>query len=96
MLTFDGNTKLKSKVTYESIRQHLQQVYKRHFSYGSVVQLCVARNRRRHSAARYRAVAKVTTRRARKGFNLKYNPDSHWSSAFYGGLSQIQYENGKI
>lgn len=44
LLTFDGNTKLKSKVTYESIRQHLQQVYK-HFLYGSVVQLCVARNR---------------------------------------------------
>ena len=94
VLTFDGNTKLKSKVTYESIRQHLQHVYKQHFSYGSVVQLCVARNRRRRSAARYKGVAKVTTRRARKGFNLKYNPDSHWSSAFYRGLNQVQYENG--
>ena len=70
-------------------------MYKRRFSYGSGVQLCVARNRRRRSAARYRAVAKVTTRRARKGFNLKYNPDSHWSSAFYRGLNQIQYEDGK-
>lgn len=93
VLTFDGNTKLKSKVTYESIRQHLQQVYKRHFSYGSVVHLCVARNRRHRSATRYRVVAKVTTRIARKGFNLKYNPDSHWSSALYRGLNQIQYKN---
>ena len=37
----------------------------------------------------------VTTSRARKGFNLKYNPDSHWSSAFYCSLNRIQYENGK-
>ena len=56
---------------------------------------CVAQNHRRRSAARYKGVAKVTTRRARKGFNLKYNPDSHWSSAFYRGLNLIQYENGR-
>ena len=40
VLTFDGNTRLGNKVTYERIRQHLQDVYKRHFSYGTVVQLC--------------------------------------------------------
>jgi hypothetical protein len=41
VLTFDGNTKLKSIVTYESIRQHLT-VYIKHFSFGTVVQLCTA------------------------------------------------------
>lgn len=95
VLTFDGNIKLKEKVTYEGIRQHLQHVYHRHFSYGTFVELCVARNKRRRSAKRYHSVAKVTTRRARKGFNLRYNPDSHWSSAFYKGLNQLQYIDGR-
>ena len=39
-------------------------------------------------------MAKVSTRRARKGFNLRYNPDAHWSAAFYKSLNQIQYECG--
>ena len=29
MLTFDGNTRLPQKVTYERIRLHLQELYKR-------------------------------------------------------------------
>ena len=95
VLTFDGNCKLPQKVTYERIRMHLQDVYKRHFSYGSVVQLCMARNKRRLSAKRYSGIARVTTRRARKGFTLKYNPDSHWSAAFYKGLNSIQLIDGK-
>ena len=53
VLTFDGNTRVKQKVTYERIRQHLMSVFKRKFSYGSVVQLCVARNLRRKSAQQY-------------------------------------------
>ena len=64
VLTFDGNTKVGKKVTFSNIQAHLQEVYKRKFSYGTVVQLCVARNRRRRSAANYRGVAKVTCRRA--------------------------------
>ena len=32
--------------------------------------------------------------RARKWFNLKLNPDDHWSAAFYKGLNQLQYING--
>lgn len=95
VLTFDGNTKLPQKVTYEKIRLHLQEKYKRHFSYGTVVELCVARNKRRQSSKRYRGVAKVTTRRARKGFALRYNPDSHWSTAFYKGLNNIQFQDGQ-
>ena len=95
VLTFDGNTHLQQKVTYERIRLHLQEVYKRHFSYGTVVQLCVARNKRCLSSKRYHGVAKVTTRRARKGFTLKYNPDAHWSAAFYKGLNSIQLVDGQ-
>ena len=77
VFTFDGNKQVKEKVTYSRIQKHLEQVYSHKFSYGTVVQLCVARNRRRRSAARYKGVAKVTSRRARKGFQLRYNPDNH-------------------
>ena len=49
---------------------------------------------RKLSAKRYKGAAKVTTRRARKGFQLKYNPDFHWSNAFYCGLSLIQLKDG--
>ena len=94
VLTFDGNTKVKEKVTYKRIQQHLEQVYKRKFGYGTVVQLCIARNKRRLSSKRYKGLAKVTSRRARKGFQLKYNPDAHWSSALYRGLNLLQYTDG--
>ena len=40
-------------------------------------------------------VARVTTRRAWKGFQLKYNPDTHWSSALYKGLNFLQYMDGR-
>ena len=46
VLTFDGNSNVKEKVTYKWIQQHLQDVYGRKFSFGTVVQLCVAQNRR--------------------------------------------------
>ena len=47
VLTFDGNTRVKQKVTYGRIREHLQAKYMRKFSYSTVVQLCVPRNCRR-------------------------------------------------
>ena len=84
---------MKEKVTYEKIRQHLKEKYNHNFSYGTVIQLCVPRNRRR-SAKRYKGVAMVTSRRARKGFNLRLNLDDHWSAAFYKGLNQLQYVDG--
>ena len=46
VLTFDGNKQVKEKVTYSNIRLHLEELYQRKFSYGTVVQLCVARNKR--------------------------------------------------
>lgn len=65
MLTFDGNKHVGKKVTFKSIQEHLQAKYKSSFSYGSVVQLCVARNKHRNSAARYKGLAPVVQRRAR-------------------------------
>ena len=94
VLTFDGNRKVKKKVTFCTIKEHLQEKYRPTFGYGSIVQLCVARNRRRRSDNNYRGVAKVTCRRARKGFDFKFNPDCHWSCALYRGLDYIQYMTG--
>ena len=54
VLTFDGNKEVKEKFTYSRIRKYLEQLYNRNISYGTIVQLCVARNRRRRSAARYK------------------------------------------
>ena len=94
VMTSDGNVKVNKKVTFEHIREHLQDHYKTRFSYGTVVQLSIARNKRRLSAKRYKGVAKITSRRARKGFNIKYNPDSKWSHFFYLGLDMLQYTDG--
>lgn len=95
VLTFDGNRRVGKKVTFRRIQDHLEARYKRKFGYGTVVQLCVPRNKRRKSAARYKGLAQVTHRRARKGFTLKYNPDAHWSAALYRGLDDIQYRDGR-
>ena len=95
VFTFDGNKAVEQKVTFERIRQHLQAKYDHHFSYGTVVELCVARNRKRKSANHYKGVAQVTSRRARRGFKLKYNPDNHWSCALYKGLAMCQFTDGR-
>jgi len=47
VLTFDGNKEVQGKVSYGRIQEHLQKVFQRKFSYGTVVELCVAHNRRR-------------------------------------------------
>lgn len=95
IFTFDGNIKDAKRVTYERIRQHLMSKYKRNISYGTTIQLCVARNKRRRSSSRYKGLAQVTSQRARKGFQLRYIPDFHWSSALYCGLQYIQYTDGR-
>ena len=59
------------------------------------MQLCCARNKRRRSAARYHGLANVVSKRARKGFTIRYNPDTHWSSALYAALDKIQYRSGE-
>ena len=42
VLTFDGNVRVNQKVTFQRIREHLESKYGEAFSYGTVVQLCVA------------------------------------------------------
>jgi hypothetical protein len=93
--TFDGNVKSGPRVTYRKIKEHLESKYQRKFSYGAIVQLSVVRNKRRKSSKRYWGAAQITCRRARKGFNIKLNPDAHWSAAFYRGLDKIQFEDGR-
>ena len=95
VLTFDGNSKLKDKVTYKKIQKHLEDVYNRRFAFGTVVELCIPRNKRRRSSKRYKNLAKITSCRARKGFSLRFNPDTHWSASFYKALNQVQYVDGR-
>lgn len=86
--------KIGKKPTFKGVKEHLERKYQRKISYGSVVQLCVSRNTRKRSSARYKAVAKVIQKRARKGFNMKYNPDTHWSNALYSSLDALHYQDG--
>ena len=86
--------KKEKKATFSRIKEHLERVYQRKFGYGTVVQLCVARNKRRLSASQYKGLAKVTCRRARKGFTIRYNPDKHWSSVLYRALDALQLKDG--
>ena len=88
--TFTGDQKKTKRITFSKIQEKLQNHYGAHFSYGSIVQLCVCRHRRRLSSKRYREVANVRYQRARKSFTLKFNPDFKWSRSFYKLLNQLQ------
>lgn len=93
--TFDGNRRRGPKVSYRRIQEHLKKKYNTiKISYGTVVQLCTVRNKRKLSAKRYKGIAKVTCRRSRKGFNVKYNPDAHWNCSFYKLLDVLQLSDG--
>ncbi len=94
VITFDGNKRIEKKATFKRVQKHLENKYQRKISYGTVVQLCVARNRKRRSSARYKGVANVIQKWARKGFNVKYNPDAYWSNALYSSLDALQYHDG--
>ena len=91
VLTFDGNNRLPKKVTlsvyaftfkmYTNVISHTGQWCS--FALQGISGVCL------------HGVAKVTTHRARKGFTLKYNPDTHWSATFYKGLNSIQLKDGR-
>ena len=83
------------RVSYGRIKKHLEEKYATKFGYGTIVQLCVARNRRRISAKRYKGIAKITCRKSRKGFSIKFNPDAHYSTAMYRGLGYLQLTDGR-
>ena len=71
VFTFTSNKNTKGpKVTYKRLQEHLQKEYNTSISYGTVVQLCAVRNKRRISAKRYKGIAAITCRRARKGFDV--------------------------
>ena len=93
--TFNRNTRKGPRATYKRIKEHLENKYNTKFSYRAIVQLSVVRNKRRRSRERYWGAANITCRRARKGFNVRLNVDSHWSAAFYKGLDRIQLEDGR-
>lgn len=94
VITFDGNRKMQKKPTFKRVKEHLEEKIKIKISYGSVVQLCIAKNRRR-STSKYKGVAKVLQKRGRKGFTLKFNPNEHWSAAFYQSLNDQQFHDGE-
>ena len=52
------------------------------------------KNKRRLRAKRYKGVACITCRRARKGFSLRFNAHAHWSCSLYKGLDKIQLQDG--
>ena len=58
VLMFDGDTKTGPKATCTQIQKHLEEKYHTKFGYGTIVQLCVVRNKRRLSAKQYKGVAK--------------------------------------
>ena len=95
VFTFDGNQKKGPKVTYRRIQKYVNDKYNAKIGYGTIVQLCTVRNKRKLSAARYHSVARVTSRRARKGFAIKLNPDPHYSTSMYKGLDFIQLRDGQ-
>ena len=86
MYPFDGNQKVHKTCTYRRIQEHLKKVYGP-MLYGIVVH-------RRLSAKRYHGLAQVTSRHARKGFQLRYNPDCYWSAALHRNLNVLQYSSG--
>ena len=84
-----GNVIIGQKMTYSRIKYYLEEKYGHKISYGTVVQLCVARNRRNISAKRYIRVAHVTCCKVHKGFSVKFNPDTYYSATVCRGLDHL-------
>ena len=94
--TFTGDFKREKKLTFKIMQEKLQEHYGEKISYGTVLQLCVPRNMRRLSSKRYKGVANIKYKRARKGFNVKYNPDMKWSRSLYKCLDSLQRDGKHI
>ena len=90
--TFTGDTKKEKCMTFKKLQEKLCSHYGEKFSYGTVIQLCVHRNKRRKSSTRYKGAANIKYQRPRKGFNLKFNPDTKWSRSLYKCLDQLQID----
>lgn len=94
--TFSGDMKKEKRITFKTLTEKLNEHYKEKISYGTVVQLCVARNKRKLSSKRYKGIANIKYQKARKGFNLKFNCDAKWSRSFYKSLDQLQQDGQHI
>ena len=94
--TFSGDTKKEKRITFKSLAEKLSDHYGEKISYGTVVQLCVPRNKLRQSSKRYKGVANIKYQKPRKGFDLKFNPDMKWSRSFYKCLDKLQNDGRHI
>lgn len=90
--TFTGITKTEKRMTFKKLEEKLSSHYGEKFSYGTVLHLCVHRNKRRISSKRYKGVANITYQQASKGFSLKFNPDTKWSRRLYKCLDKLQID----
>lgn len=88
--TFDGNLKRGPRVTYQRIKELLQERYATKFSYGAIVQLSVVRTKEGDlQKDTGEQPIYIKCKGARKGFNVRLNIDAHWSAAIYKGLDHI-------
>lgn len=90
LYTFGSEKRTEKRLTFERMKNHLESHYHRNFSIGTVVQLCAKRHRRHRSSLRYKQVANIRYLRAWKGWNIKLNPDAHWSRSMYRLLDVLQ------
>lgn len=89
---YTGDTKTEKRMTFKKLEEKLSSHYGEKFSYGTVLHLCVHRNKRRISSKRYKGVANVTYQQASKGFSLKFNPDTKRSRSLYKCLDKVQID----
>lgn len=90
--TFTGITKTEKRMTFKKLEEKLSSHYGEKFSYGTVLHLCVHRNKRRISSKRYKGVANITYQQASKGFSLKFNPDTKRSRSLYKCFDKVQID----
>ena len=68
VLTFGGEKRSEKRLTIVKLRQHLMEVYGRHFSIGTVVELCTPKHKGRRCSQRFKGAAKIKYQRTWKGF----------------------------
>ena len=93
---FSGDPKSEKRMTFSRLQKALISHYNNYFSYGTVVELCVATNKRRGSSLRHKGVAQIQYRRATKGFTVRLNPDRKWSRSLYTALGELQCDGKHI
>ena len=82
--------KVGQKMTFRRLRECVQKEIGESVSHGTLVELCVPRNKRNKSSVRYKSAANIVSKRARKGFDIKINPDEKWSNSLYKSLDSLQ------